>query len=69
MNIFNLAQTVATGTKQFIPFNELRIEDEIGQGRYGKVCLGKWGKTLVALKFCTVGGSVEDFIKEANVML
>jgi hypothetical protein len=37
-----------------IPLNELEIENEIGSGTYGRVCIGKWKKNKyrVTLKFC-----------------
>jgi predicted Ser/Thr protein kinase len=52
-----------------IPFEELLIEKEIGRGHYGKVCLGKWKGHYVALKFCKEKGSLEEFLREANVMM
>jgi predicted Ser/Thr protein kinase len=47
--------------KHKIPFNELKIEREIGSGYYGKVYLGKWKGISVALKFCELEGSVGEF--------
>jgi len=52
-----------------IPFNELIVDKIIGEGRYGKVYLGKWNKIPVALKFCGVAGSINEFIDEANIMI
>jgi c-src tyrosine kinase len=52
-----------------IPFEELILEKEIGRGHYGKVCLGRWKNISVALKFCRERGSMDDFIREANVMM
>jgi predicted Ser/Thr protein kinase len=52
-----------------ISFNELVVEKEIGEGSYGKVCLGKWNNSVVALKFCRNKGSIENFAKEIKVMM
>jgi predicted Ser/Thr protein kinase len=52
-----------------IPLNELEIEKEIGQGNYGRVCVGKWKKYRVALKFCQSRGKMDEFLKEANLMI
>jgi predicted Ser/Thr protein kinase len=52
-----------------IAFSELTIEKLIGEGTYGKVCVGKWNGAPVALKFCKKKGSVEDFMKEVKLML
>jgi hypothetical protein len=52
-----------------ISVNELVIEKEIGEGSYGKVCLGKWNGAVVALKFCKKKGKLEDFLAEVKVMV
>jgi predicted Ser/Thr protein kinase len=52
-----------------IPFEDLLIEKEIGRGHYGKVCLGQWKGHSVALKFCREKGSLDEFLREANVMM
>jgi hypothetical protein len=52
-----------------VAFNELTIEKEIGEGSYGKVCLGKWNKALVALKFCKKKGKMEEFMAEVKLMM
>jgi serine/threonine protein kinase len=59
----------STTKKQKIPFNELKIQREIGSGSYGKVYLGKWKGISVALKFCELEGSVDEFISEINVQM
>jgi predicted Ser/Thr protein kinase len=41
-----------------ITFNELKIEKELGEGSYGKVCVGKWNSAPVALKFCKKKGKI-----------
>jgi hypothetical protein len=33
------------------------------------VCLGKWNSALVALKFCRKKGNLEDFMREAQIMM
>jgi serine/threonine protein kinase len=52
-----------------ISLNELEIGNEIGQGTYGRVCVGKWKKYRVALKFCQSSGKMEEFLREANLMI
>jgi predicted Ser/Thr protein kinase len=63
------ALNTSTTKKQKIPFNELKIEREIGSGCYGKVYLGKWKGISVALKFCELEGNVDEFISEINVQM
>jgi serine/threonine protein kinase len=54
-----------------IPLNELEIGSEIGSGTYGRVCVGKWKKNKyrVALKFCQNKGKMDEFMREANLMI
>jgi serine/threonine protein kinase len=53
-----------------IPLNELEIGSEIGSGNYGRVCVGKWkNKYRVALKFCQNRGKIDEFMREANLMI
>jgi predicted Ser/Thr protein kinase len=52
-----------------IPFNELEIGKEIGEGTYGRVCVGKWKQYRVALKFCQNKGKMDEFMREANLMI
>jgi hypothetical protein len=52
-----------------ILLNELEIGQEIGEGTYGRVCVGKWKKYRVALKFCQNRGKMEEFLREANLMI
>jgi len=49
--------------------NELEIGREIGNGNYGRVCVGKWKKYRVALKFCQNRRKKDEFMKEANLMI
>jgi hypothetical protein len=55
--------------KSQISFKELTIEKELGEGGYGKVCLGKWNAAPVALKFCKKKGNIEDFMREIRLMM
>jgi serine/threonine protein kinase len=41
----------------------------LGEGSYGKVCLGKWRAAPVALKFCKNKGKLDEFINEMKLML
>jgi serine/threonine protein kinase len=54
-----------------IPLTELEIGSEIGSGAYGRVCVGKWKKNKyrVALKFCQNKGKIDEFMREANLMI
>jgi len=52
-----------------ISMNELEIGKEIGEGCYGRVCVGKWKRYRVALKFCQNKGKMDEFMREANLMI
>jgi predicted Ser/Thr protein kinase len=81
MNTFTMTETIATQTTFQaeteinkvelceIPLNELEIGKEVGEGKFGRVCLGKWKKYRVALKFCQNKGSMDEFMKEATLMI
>jgi serine/threonine protein kinase len=62
-------ETLKSLTPTQIPLNELEIRKEIGQGTYGRVCVGKWKKYQVALKFCQNRGKMDEFMREANLMI
>jgi hypothetical protein len=62
-------ETLKSLTPGQIPLNELEISKEIGQGTYGRVCVGKWKKYRVALKFCQNKGKMDEFLREANLMI
>jgi serine/threonine protein kinase len=61
--------TVTSIKKHQIPFENIEVEKELGKGSYGKVCLGRWNDTPVALKFCKEKEGLDDFLKEANLMM
>jgi serine/threonine protein kinase len=53
-----------------IALNELEIGSEVGSGTYGRVCVGKWkNKYRVALKFFQNRGKIDEFMREANLMI
>jgi serine/threonine protein kinase len=52
-----------------ISFNNLIIEKELGEGSYGKVYLGKWNYSPVALKFCKKGLDADDFLRELKILM
>jgi serine/threonine protein kinase len=52
-----------------ISYNELVVEREVGEGSYGKVCLGKWNDATVALKFCRNKGNIDEFVSEIKIMI
>jgi hypothetical protein len=60
---------VDTMKRNQIPFVDLEIEKELDKGSYGRVCLGRWNDTIVALKFCKETEGIDDFIKEAYFMI
>jgi len=62
-------ETLKSLTPGQIPSNELQIGGDIGQGTYGRVCVGKWNKYPVALKFCQNRGKMDEFMREANLMI
>jgi serine/threonine protein kinase len=47
----------------------LEIGNEIGSGTYGRVCIGKWKTFRIALKFCQNNGKIDEFMREANLMI
>jgi predicted Ser/Thr protein kinase len=55
--------------KHLIPFADVKIERELGKGSYGKVYLGQWDGAPVALKFCKEKEGLDNFLKEANLMV
>jgi serine/threonine protein kinase len=52
-----------------VSFKDLVVEKEIGEGSYGRICLGKWNNSVVALKFCRNKGTLDSFLDEIKVML
>jgi predicted Ser/Thr protein kinase len=70
----SFTKTVSEGSqsgirRSQISFNELVVDKEIGEGSYGKVCLGKWNDAPVALKFCRKKSDIDDFMSEVRIML
>lgn len=51
-----------------IPYSELKFLQEIGSGAFGKVFIGEWQKTKVALKINMMAQGTE-FEKEARLMV
>jgi predicted Ser/Thr protein kinase len=62
-------ETLKSLTPGQIPFNELEIGKVVGEGTYGRVCLGKWKQYRVALKFCQNKGKRDEFMREVNLMI
>jgi predicted Ser/Thr protein kinase len=56
-------------TKHYISFGDIEVEKELGKGSYGKVWLGRWNGSPVALKFCRESEGLKDFLKEVYVMM
>jgi len=52
-----------------ISIRELAVEKELGEGSYGKVCVGTWNGACVVLKFCKNKGQLEEFINEMKLMI
>jgi len=65
-----LPETSRTFTKYSqISLKEITIEKELGEGKYGKVCLGKWHAACVALKFCKNKAKIDEFMNEMILMI
>jgi len=52
-----------------IPYSELTMIKQIGMGSYGEVFLGVWKQSHVAIKFCKRSLDIEEFLREAEVMI
>jgi subtilisin-like proprotein convertase family protein len=59
-------QNLAPEDRLKIPYNSLVFKQEIGVGGFGKVFVGEWQRTKVAIKVATVA-SAEDFLREARL--
>lgn len=51
-----------------IPYSELKIHREIGAGAYGKVFVGEWQMTTVAMKISGYTSS-QEFLREAALLM
>ena len=51
-----------------IPYTDLHIHREIGAGAYGKVFVGEWQMTTVAMKISGYSSSTE-FMREAALLV
>jgi serine/threonine protein kinase len=69
MRIIFAELTTNININQQIPFNQLQIGKEIGEGTYGRVCIGKWKETPVALKSFKIESNIDEFISETNLLL
>jgi serine/threonine protein kinase len=56
-------------TKYQISFHDIEVERQLGGGSYGKVYLGRWNNAPVALKFCKKQTQINEFLKEAQLMM
>jgi hypothetical protein len=61
--------THITLPKSQIGYNELSVEEEIGEGSYGKVCVGEWNETRVAIKFCRNKTKLNEFMHEMRLIM
>jgi predicted Ser/Thr protein kinase len=55
--------------KSQIGYNELNVEKKIGKGSYGKVCVGNWNGTRVAIKFCRNKTKLDEFMHEVRLIM
>jgi hypothetical protein len=62
------SSNIELSNKHQIPFEDIEIGNELGRGSYGRVCLGRWSGTSVALKFCKEKGGLDEFWKEVKLM-
>jgi len=51
-----------------ITYSELEFGKIIGEGTYGRVCIGKWKNYRVALKLCQNITNIDEFLAEAHIM-
>lgn len=51
-----------------IPYSDLKFIREIGAGAFGKVFIGEWQKTTVAMKISSAS-STDEFIREAALLM
>jgi hypothetical protein len=58
-----------TLTHSQITYNELSIEREIGEGSYGRVYVGNWNGTRVAIKFCRNKTKLDEFMHEVRLIM
>jgi hypothetical protein len=63
------ASNIELANRHQIPFEDIEVGKELGKGSYGRVCLGRWNGAPVALKFCKEKESLDEFWKEANLMM
>lgn len=72
-NIRPMSQTMmnvlATEKSFLTSVTSLKVEKELGSGSFGKVYVGKWRQTKVAMKFCNVPGKLDEFVQEASLMM
>jgi predicted Ser/Thr protein kinase len=72
-NIRPISQTMmnvlATEKSFLTSVTSLKVEKELGAGSFGKVYVGKWHQTKVAMKFCNVPGKLDEFVQEASLMM
>jgi len=52
-----------------VPYKEITFKREIGAGGFGKVYMGEWQSTEVAIKVSNNISSYEEFKKEAELMV
>jgi predicted Ser/Thr protein kinase len=60
--------SMSSDERMKIPYSDLKVIREIGAGAYGKVFLGEWQMTQVALKVSGMTSS-EEFIREAQLLI
>jgi serine/threonine protein kinase len=68
-SVIGISTSIALQARLQVPWKDITIIRQIGKGSYGKVCLGKWQHTEVAVKFCNDIGNVDEFMKEAELMM
>ncbi len=64
---FTQSQSSSEADKMNIPYSELKIRHEIGAGAYGKVFIGEWQMTTVAMKISGYTSS-QEFLHEAALL-
>jgi len=60
--------TTTESNRMAIPYSSLVFKREIGSGSFGKVFIGEWQRTVVAIKVATMA-SPEEFTQEAQLSM